>query len=60
MLIFWNIRAFTELISGEAVMEALKSLAKILESGYCLSQKDIEINSQNSEVTDPIAQAKTM
>lgn len=60
MLIFWNIRAFTELISGEAVMETLKSLAKMLESSYCLSQKDIEIDSQNSEVTDPIAQAKTM
>lgn len=37
MLIFWNIRAFTELISGEAVMETLKSLAKMLESSYCLS-----------------------
>lgn len=60
MLIFQNIRAFTELVSGEAVMEALKSLAIMLESSYCLSQKDIEINSQNSEMTDTIAQAKTM
>lgn len=60
MLMFRNIRAFTELVSGEAVMEAVKNLAIMLESSYCLSQKDTEINSQNSEVTGPIAQAKTM